>query len=182
MGSRTAALLAGQDRRLGKRAVYDPLRSDVFALKIDTREQLVGFIPRAIPVVVAKLPVGDLSVPGFEHRAAIDRKQLGDFITCLTRDKERFARLLNKMSELEFAAIVVEATIADVRARKYKNNVEPQFVLNAAAFITAKYGVPVILCGSLDASTDYSIRLLRAWWANVGIRRELRPANDGGAP
>lgn len=171
---RTAAALARLDRQRGARAVYDPMRPEVFALALDTREQLVGFIPRAIPVVVGKLPAGDLSVPGFEDRVAIDRKQIGDFIGCVTRDSERFTRLLRKMAELDFAAIVVEATVADVRARKYRPKVTPGFVLGAAAYITAKYGIPVYFCGSLDASTDFAIRLLRAWWLNRGIRRELR--------
>lgn len=179
-GGRTAAALARLDRQRGTRATFDPARTDVFALALDTREQLIGYVPLAIPIKVAALPIGDLSIPGFEQRAAIDRKQLGDFITCLTRDRERFTRLLCKMAELDFAAVLVEATFADVRAKKYKNKVEPMFVINAAAHITAKYGVPVLFCGSLDASTDFAIRLLRAWWLNCGLRRELKSANDGG--
>lgn len=178
---RTAAALARLDRQRGTRTPFDPLRTDVFSLALDTREQIIGFVSLAIPIKVAALPVGDLSLPGFEHRIAIDRKQLGDFITCLTRDKERFTRLLHRMSELDFGAVLVEATIADVKKRKYKNRVEPSFVINAAAHITTKYGVPVLFCGSLDASTDYAIRLLRTWWMNVGLRRELKPANDGGS-
>lgn len=174
--SRTVAKLARLDRQRGKRVAYDPMRPDVFALALDTREQLIGFVPLAIPIVVATLPVGDLSVPGFEDRAAIDRKQLGDFISCATRDRERFTRLLHKMQSLDFGAILVEATIADVRARKYRNEVAPGFVMNAAAHISIKYGVPVFFCGSLDASTDFAVRLLRSWWASRGIRRELKPA------
>lgn len=178
---RTAAALARLDRQRGTRAPFDPKRTDVFALALDTREQIIGFVSLAIPIKVAALPVGDLSVPGFEDRIAIDRKQLGDFITCLTRDKGRFARLLQRMSELEFGAVLVEATVSDVRARKYKNRVEPSFVINAAAHITTKYGVPVFFVGSLDASTDFAIRLLRTWWLNIGLRRELKPANDEGS-
>jgi DNA excision repair protein ERCC-4 len=162
---RTAAALASSDRkRSGPRAVFDPLKPDEFALALDTREQIIGFVPLEIPIVVGKLPMGDLSVPGFEDRAAIDRKQIGDFIGCVTRDKERFTRLLEKMSKLDFAAIVVEATLADVRARKYRNDVPPAFVIGAAAKITAKYDVPVFFCGSLDSTTDFAVRLLRFWW------------------
>jgi DNA excision repair protein ERCC-4 len=172
---RTAEALARADRmRKGPRATFDPLKPDVFAIALDTREQLIGFVPLAIPIVVAKLPMGDLSVPGFEDRAAVDRKQIGDFIGCVTRDRERFTRLLEKMSRIDFAAIVVEATIADVRARKYRNDVAPEFVLGAAAKIAAKYGVPVYFCGSLDASTDFAVRLLRAWWKERGMRPELK--------
>lgn len=158
----------------GVRAAFDPLRPDVFAIALDTREQIVGPVPLTIPVVVGKLPIGDLSVPGFETRVAIDRKQLGDFIGCVTRDRGRFTRLLEKMSALEYAAVVVEASLADVRARKYRSQVEPAFVVGAAARISTQYGVPVFFCGSLDASTDFAVRLLRCWWRGRGSRPELK--------
>jgi DNA excision repair protein ERCC-4 len=150
------------------------MKPDVFSIALDTREQIIGFIPLDVPIVVAKLPMGDFSVPGFERRCAIDRKQLGDFIGCVTREKERFSALLRKMAEIEFAAIVVEATIAEVRAHKYRSEVSPAFVISAAATITARHGVPVFFCGSLDATTDFAVRLLRCWWRERGIRREVK--------
>ncbi len=171
---RTANELARQDRLRGPRAAHDPLRPDVFALALDTREQLVGAVPMSVPIVVAKLPMGDLSVPGFEDRCAIDRKQLGDFIGCITQDKERFTKLLKRMADIEFAAVVIEATLADVRARKYRSKVDPSFVIGAAARITAEYGIPVFFCGSLDATTDFALRLLRCWWRRRGLNPELR--------
>lgn len=171
---RTAQELARTDRLRGKRVAYDPLRPEVFSVALDTREQIVGPIPLSVPVVVKALPMGDLSVVGFEERVAIDRKQLGDFIGCVTRDKDRFGRLLKKMAELEFAAVVVEATIADVRARKYRAEVEPGFVLFAAAAIATRYRVPVYFCGSLESTTDFSLRLLRAWWRDRGLKHDLR--------
>lgn len=162
--------LARQDRMRGVRAAYDPLKPDVFSMVVDTREQILGPIPLEIPIVVAKLAYGDLSVVGYEDRIAIDRKQIGDLISCITWEKERFTRLLENLARLDFAAIVVEATIADVRARKYRNDVLPQVVLGAAAKITTKYKVPVFFCGTIDLSTDFAVRLLRSWWRERGLR------------
>ncbi len=174
VASRTATELARSDRLRGVRATYDSLKPDVFALALDTREQVIGPVPLDIPIVVGKLPVGDLSVPGFEGKIAIDRKQLGDFIGCITWERERFGRLLVKMAEMDFAAVVVEATLADVRGRKYRAKVEPSVVVGAAASITTRYGVPVFFCGSIDATMDFSIRLLRCWWRRRGVSPELR--------
>lgn len=176
---RTAAELARKDRmRGGVRAAYDPLKPEVFSVALDTREQIVGPIPLAIPVVVKALPMGDISVVGFEDRIAIDRKQIGDFIGCVTHERDRFFRLLKRMSkELDFAAVVVESSHADVRAKKYRADVEPGFVFSAAAAITTRYGVPVFFCGSLEASTDFALRLLRGWWRDRGLRPELRGPN-----
>ncbi len=176
--SRTATELARQDATRGMRAAYDPLHPEVFALSLDTREQVIGAIPLDVPIVVGKLPMGDLSLPGFEERVAIDRKQLGDFIGCITHDKERFTRLLVKMAEIEFAAVVVEATLADVRARKYRSQVAPAYVVGAAARITTKYGVPVFFCGSLDTTTDFAVRLLRCWWRDRGLRLPITVTGD----
>ena len=176
---RTALELARKDKlRGGVRAAYDPLKPEVFSVALDTREQIVGPIPLAVPVVVKTLPMGDLSVVGFEDRVAIDRKQLGDFIGCVTHEKERFVRLLKRMAaELEFAAVVVEASHADVRARKYRAEVEPSFVFSAAAAITTRYRVPVFFCGSLEASTDFALKLLRGWWRDRGLRPVLKGAS-----
>lgn len=171
--SRTATELARQDRMRGVRAAYDPLHPEVFAIALDTREQVVGPIPMTVPIVVGKLPFGDLSVPGFEQRIAIDRKQLGDFIGCVTRERDRFTRLLERLAGLDFAAVVVEASFADVRARKYRAQVDPSFVVGAAARITTQYGVPVFFCGSLEASTDFAVRLLRCWWKRRGVTPAL---------
>ncbi len=168
--TRTSTELARQDAMRGVRATYDPLKPEVFSMALDTREQLVGPVPLTVPVVVSKLPMGDLSVPGYESQVAIDRKQLGDFIGCITHDKERFARLLAKLAEIDFAAVVVEATLADVRARKYRSQVEPQFVIGAAARITTKYRVPVFFCGGIEASMDFAVRLLRCWWRDRGLQ------------
>ena len=173
--SRTATELARIDRQRGTRATYDPLKPDVFSVVLDTREQQIGRIPLDIPIVVSKLPFGDLSVVGYEDSIAIDRKQIGDFIGCITWERERFTRLLANLAALDFAAVVVEATIADVRAKKYRAQVEPAFVLGAAAKITTKYGVPVFFCGNcIDLTTDFAVRLLRAWWRERGMRPELK--------
>lgn len=174
--SRTSTELARKDAMRGVRAVHDHLHPEVFAIALDTREQVIGPIPLDVPVVVGKLPMGDLSVPGFEGRVAIDRKQLGDFIGCITHDKERFGRLLERMAELEFAAVVVEATLADVRAKKYRSQVAPAYVVGAAARITTKYGVPVFFCGSLDTTTDFAVRLLRCWWRDRWLRLPINAA------
>lgn len=167
--SRTTTVLARADRMRGIRAAYDPLKPEVFSVALDTREQIVGPIPLDAPIVVGKLPLGDLSVVGYESRVAIDRKQIGDLIGCVTWEKERFTRLLVGLAGLDYAAIIVEATIADVRARKYRADVSPAFVLGAAAKISTKYRVPVFFCGSLESSTDYAVRLLRAWWRERGV-------------
>lgn len=168
--SRTLTALERADRMRGTRATYDPLRPEIFSIALDTREQLIAPISLDVPIIVKKLEMGDLSVVGYENRIAIDRKQIGDFIGCVTWEKERFTRLLIAMKQLSFAAVIIESTIADVRARKYRADVPPSFVLGAAAKVTTKYGIPVFFCGSIDSSTAFAVHLLRSWWRERGLQ------------
>jgi ERCC4-type nuclease len=63
---------------------------------IDTREQEpYTFTGYEAATETATLPRGDYSLPGFQDRAAIERKSLNDLIGCLMgKDRERFEREL----------------------------------------------------------------------------------------
>lgn len=130
----------------------------------DTREKTGAYIYADVPMVVAKLDAGDLSVIGAETRIAIDRKQLGDFIGCVTWEKDRFGRMLEKLSKYELGAIVVEASFEDVRQRRYRANVAPSVVIGAAASIVTRYGIPVYFAGNRESSADFTLRLLKSFW------------------
>lgn len=77
---------------------------------IDSREQ-TPFIFKGYDVTqeTAALPVGDYSLPGFEDRAAIERKALEDLISCLMgSNRERFERELARGRPLDLFVVVVE--------------------------------------------------------------------------
>jgi DNA excision repair protein ERCC-4 len=65
---------------------------------IDSREQApFTFTGYYVDSETATLPVGDYSLPGFEDRAAIERKSLNDLISCLmSSNRERFEKELAK--------------------------------------------------------------------------------------
>lgn len=133
-------------------------------IAVDTREQRPYVFGRSVPMVVKCLPAGDMAPLGAESRCAIDRKALGDFVRCITVDRERFARELAKLATYETAAIVVEANLSDVMRRKYRAQVDPQVVIGAAASIFVRYRVPVFFCGDRYSGSDFSLRVLRKFW------------------
>jgi DNA excision repair protein ERCC-4 len=175
--TRTARLLAA----LGPRPLPAP---HIMAVLLDTREQTVGPIAADVAVIVRALPAGDLSLDGHETEIAIDRKAIDDFVRCLTVDRARFGRELSKLAEYKRAAIVVEATLRDVAAHRYRSKVAPAFVVSEAARIWTAYGVPVFFAGDLAASTDLSIRILRAYWraTREAKTKALEATLLGGAP
>lgn len=77
----------------------------------DTREQRVfSFAKYEAEVERAALPTADYSLPGFEDRVGIERKELGDLVACLMgANRQRFEKELRRLSAYELKAVVVEA-------------------------------------------------------------------------
>ncbi len=90
----------------------------------DTREQRVfTFAKYEAEVERATLPTADYSLPGFEDRVGIERKELGDLISCLMgANRDRFERELRRLSAYDLKAVVVEASMRDVAWRLQKRD------------------------------------------------------------
>ncbi len=118
------------------------------AVVIDTREQEpYGFDPSRVAPVRRALPAGDYSLAGHEDRVAVERKTLDDFVASAVKDRVRFGRELRAFAAYEFACVVVEATLEDVLAHRYRSATHPNAVFGAALAITVDLGVPVFFCG-----------------------------------
>lgn len=67
-----------------------------------------------VPLDNRYLPTGDYSIQGYEDRFALERKSLEDLYSTLGQNRERFKHELERLDLMDFAAIVVEATLAEV--------------------------------------------------------------------
>jgi DNA excision repair protein ERCC-4 len=63
-----------------------------------------------IPVEIATLKTADYSIKGFESEIAIERKSLMDLFGTLGSGRERFERELERLSKLQVAHVVIEAS------------------------------------------------------------------------
>ena len=162
--TRTAALIS-RVRPLIDASAY--VRG-TFCPVIDPREQKPSIFPPEIPCIVATLPAGDISLFTFETRVALDRKAADDLARCLTSDEPRFERMLTKLSSYEFAAILIEASLAEIHRHDYRSQVSPAFLISKATSITMRHGVPVYFCGTHEHTTDLALRLLKSFWRNQG--------------
>ncbi len=134
-----------------------------FAIAFDTREQLPWSFSDEIRVTRATLAAGDYAPVGAETRCAIERKSLADFIGSITHERERFKRELAKLAAYEFAAVLIEANVADVEERRYRAQVHPNSVLGSAVAITTDF-VPVIWAGDRANAAALCARFLRCFW------------------
>ncbi len=96
-----------------------------FTILIDTREQapyqFTGFTtdkssrggqrPLIIQTRVVGLQTGDYSIEGFQDQVAVERKSLEDLYGTLGQGRERFERELERLSKMDRAAVVVEASL-----------------------------------------------------------------------
>lgn len=72
----------------------------------DSRQK---FRPLIIPTITRSLNTGDYSIDTLEHAVTVERKSLADLYSTLGQGRDRFERELVRMSEMDFAAVVVEA-------------------------------------------------------------------------
>ena len=115
---------------------------------IDSREQLpFSFAAYDVAPEVVGLPCGDYSLPGFEDRAAIERKNLEDLVGCLRGDNRiRFEKELSKSRHYELFAVVVEAPLSAVSQGRYRSEMKAEAALQSIITFQVRYRVSFIWC------------------------------------
>jgi len=62
---------------------------------------------------------------------------------------------------MDFAAIVVEASLTDILEHRYKSGVRPVSVIGAAVAVMVKYRVPIIFCGNRQLACHVTHAILQ---------------------
>lgn len=128
---------------------------------VDTREQEPYSLDSAHVICVRRaLPAGDYSLEGYETSFAIERKSLEDFVASAVTARARFGRELRTLSEYDLACVVVEGSLEDVLARRYRSGAHPSAVFGAALSIIVDHGVPVFFCGDRQLACRFVEGLL----------------------
>ena len=148
----------------------------------DTREQAPYAFERFdVQTVRAALPTGDYSLPGFEDRAAIERKSLNDLIGgCLMgSNRERFERELARAAHYDLFAVVVEATLLDVSRGNYRSKMNSHAALQSLVSFQVRYRIPFIWAGN-RAGGEYMVHaLLSKYLYEIGKRYEMATKAQG---
>ena len=129
----------------------------------DTREQRPFSFKRFPGTIVERtgLKTGDYSLDGYQDRVAIERKELNDLIQCLMPpNRARFERELCRAQSLEFFAVLIEASMDDVRDHRYTSGMKSHSVLQSIAAFSVRYRVPFIWCGSRAGAEYMAFSLL----------------------
>ena len=138
---------------------------DGMTVIVDTREQTPFEFSEGVAVVRRKLDTGDYSLQGLEAEVAFERKSLGDLVKTLIHAKKRFAAELERMQAIQYRAVVVEASVEDVMAHRYRGEAHPRSVLALCNAAFVRYQVPVLFWGSRPHCRYMLENLLTRIWA-----------------
>lgn len=132
-----------------------------FVIAVDTREQR----PYRFPLAERRsLKTGDYSIVGLEDRVAVERKRLDELFTITGRDRERFERELERMAELDFAAIMVEADLPQILRGAAFSHVSPKAVVGSLVSWSIRYRAHVFFAGDRRHANALTRRLLEKYW------------------
>lgn len=152
-------------------------RDAPFVIAVDRREQAPysfgglrddasrGVRPLRVRREVKHLETGDYSIVGCEQRVAVERKSLEDLYSTLGRGRDRFYREVQRLAELECAAIVVEAPWAEILLRPpVGSRLRPKTVFRTAIAWMQRGGVPWVTCAGRRMGEVVTYRWLERWW------------------
>lgn len=139
---------------------------------IDSREQQPYNYTGA---VVMALRSGDYSLFGYENRMAIERKTLSDAYSSIGAGRKRFERELERLSGMDYAAIVIEATLEDFLRAPAFSKMNPKAAVNSLLAWSVKYRVCVFFAGNRRYGKTLTYRLLEKFWK---YKREMTDAGQ----
>ena len=157
-----------------------------FTIVIDTREQagydFRGFkadadkryAPLVIPIEIGTLQTGDYSLKGYEDRIAIERKSKADCFSTFSQGRDRFERELERMRSMDFAAVVVEATLGSCQTDPPEHT-KFSFKSFYRSYIRwmVRYRVPFIFCPTKNEAERATMRMLQGFWLDEQERNKL---------
>ncbi|MCL2122657.1 MAG: hypothetical protein FWH34_01060 [Desulfovibrionaceae bacterium] len=125
---------------------------------IDSREQQPFTFQHeryfGVETEAGTLSVGDYSLAGLTDKVAVERKTLDDLLACLSRERERFERELQRAAAMDSFCVVVESSWTTLANGQYRCQMNPHAACQSVAAFMARYRIPFMFCGS-RAGAEY---------------------------
>lgn len=125
-----------------------------------------GSLPLIVRTVRAGLPSGDYSLLNLESSVAVERKSISDLFGTVGRGRDRFERELERLNQMTFAAVVIEAGWVDII-----HEPPPRSELSAKSIfrsvISWQQRFPRVHwwpCGSRRLAEVTTLRILERFW------------------
>lgn len=129
------------------------------------------------------LKTGDYTIEGMEGLLCLERKSLADLVACTVTYRRRFITACDRLARFPWKAILVEATLEDIKGGvepfDIPSKVHPNAVCGTLDAIEAKFGIPIIYTSTVrDIATERAASWLSKhftyWWLEQqGLGRVL---------
>ncbi len=129
---------------------------------VDSREAL----PIGFPGATTKtLLTGDYSILGMEKRVTLERKTLADFYACVGKERNRFERELERMVKFEYAAVIIETSLANLLQGYEYSRVHPHSAIGSILAWSVKYNrLPFFFAENRTRCRAIIYRLLKKFY------------------
>ena len=132
---------------------------------IDSREQRPYQFPNSL---VKGLPTGDYSIEGLEDRVTVERKEKSDCYSSLGARRRRFKKELERMAGFDYAAIVIECSLADFLTPPPFSRLSPKAAINTLISWSVQHGVHIWFAGDRNLARGVTYKILEKYFKHKG--------------
>ena len=131
---------------------------------IDTREQLPYEFEDSI---TRTLQTGDYSIFGYEDQVTVERKTKADAYGTIGKGRNRFIKELERLREIDYSAIVVEASLTNFVEPPRFSQLNPKSAINSLLAWSIRYGVHVFFADNRTMGNLLTLRILERYWKKL---------------
>ena len=131
---------------------------------IDTREQLPYEFEDSI---TRTLQTGDYSIFGYEDQVTVERKTKADAYGTIGRGRTRFIKELERLREIDYSAIVVEASLSNFVEPPRFSQLNPKSAINSLLAWSIRYGVHIYFADNRVMGNLLTLRILERYWKKL---------------
>ena len=119
------------------------------------------------------LKTGDYTVEEMERVLCLERKSLADLVACTVTYRERFLASCARLARFQWKAILIEATLEDIKGGfgqfDIPSEVHPNAVVGTLDAIEAKFGIPIIYTSTIrslatERAASWLSKHFTYWW------------------
>ena len=119
------------------------------------------------------LKTGDYTVEEMERVLCLERKSLADLVACTVTYRERFLASCARLARFQWKAILIEATLEDIKGGFAQfgipSDVHPNAVVGTLDAIEAKFGIPIIYTSTVrslatERAASWLSKHFTYWW------------------
>ena len=131
---------------------------------IDTREQLPYEFEDSI---TRTLQTGDYSLFGYEDQITVERKTKADAYGTIGKGRTRFIKELERLREIDYSAIVVEASLSNFIEPPRFSQLNPKSAINSLLAWSIRYGVHIYFADNRMMGNLLTLRILERYWKKL---------------